>query len=104
MISKDESLPPEKRVYIDMRDKQKQKVSLHVYREESAKIFKILKRYTPMVEKASCDEAFLDVTHQVNIKYGFYREEDYSDESWNYSLFLGCDKGKGQFTPKSELD
>ena len=79
-------------------------MSLHVYREESAKIFNILKRYTPIVEKASCDEAFLDVTRQVNLKYSFYKEEDYENEKWFDSYFMGCDKGKGWFKPESELD
>lgn len=52
-----------------MRDKEKQKVSLYLYREESSKIFDILKRYSNIVEKASCDEAFVDVSRQVNLKY-----------------------------------
>jgi nucleotidyltransferase/DNA polymerase involved in DNA repair len=41
-------------------------VSLALYREESKKIFAILQTYTDLVEKASCDEAFIDVTKQVN--------------------------------------
>ena len=63
-----------------------------------------MKRYTPLVEKASCDEAFLDVTRQVNLKYSFYKEEDYNDETWFNSLFMGCEKGKGFFKPESDLD
>jgi nucleotidyltransferase/DNA polymerase involved in DNA repair len=41
-------------------------VSLALYREESKKIFEILRRFSPLVEKASCDEAFIDVTNEVN--------------------------------------
>lgn len=35
------------------------------YREETKKIFVILRRFCSLVEKASCDEAFLDVTREV---------------------------------------
>lgn len=48
-----------------MRDKEKQKVSLALYREESKKIFEILRRFSDQVEKASCDEAFIDITNQI---------------------------------------
>jgi nucleotidyltransferase/DNA polymerase involved in DNA repair len=44
------------------REKNDQKVSLLFYREESKKIFDIIHRYSSTVEKAGCDEAFLNVT------------------------------------------
>ena len=52
-----------------MRDKETQKVSLALFREESKKIFEILRRYSGLVEKASCDEAFVDVTKEVEERY-----------------------------------
>lgn len=42
---------------------------MKLYRHESKKIFRILQRFSDNVEKASCDEAFLDVTQQVNIRF-----------------------------------
>jgi nucleotidyltransferase/DNA polymerase involved in DNA repair len=44
-------------------------VSLALFRNESKKIFEILNRYSSCVEKASCDEAFIDVTAEVNQRY-----------------------------------
>ena len=52
-----------------MRQKENQKVSLKLYRRESRKIHRILQKFSDQVEKASCDEAFLDVTGQVNLRY-----------------------------------
>ena len=40
-----------------------------LFREESKKIFAILRRFSDVVEKASCDEAFIDVTKEVDLKY-----------------------------------
>ena len=69
MISKDENLEPYRRFWVEMRQKQSQKVSLKLYRTESKKILKVLQRFSDQVEKASCDEAYLDVTTQVKLKY-----------------------------------
>ena len=63
VLSNNMSLPPHRRFRVEMRDKEKQKVSLALYREESKKIFEILRRFSDQVEKASCDEAFIDVTN-----------------------------------------
>ena len=52
-------------VHFQMRDKVKEKVCLQNYRDESKKIIAILRRYADVVEKASCDEAYLDVTKKV---------------------------------------
>ena len=54
---------------VETRDQNHQKVSLHSYREESRKIFQIINRYSRNIEKAGTDEAFLDVTCEVNAKY-----------------------------------
>jgi DNA polymerase eta len=52
-----------------MRDKDMQKVSLKFYRSESRKIFKVMKKHCELIEKASVDEAFLDITKEVNTAY-----------------------------------
>ncbi|CAG8461275.1 11556_t:CDS:10, partial [Ambispora gerdemannii] len=45
------------------------KVSLHPYRRASARIFEIFQRFCPnTVQRASVDEAFIDVTDHVNTK------------------------------------
>ena len=54
---------------VETRNQQEQKVSLHLYREESKKIFAIINRFAKNIEKAGTDEAFLDVTEEVNMKY-----------------------------------
>eukprot|EP01135_Chromosphaera_perkinsii_P007634 Nk52_evm90s914 gene=Nk52_evmTU90s914 len=56
---------PEPR-YHDRPGKETHKVSLDPYRKASREIFKILKEYTQEVEKASVDEAFLDITDMVD--------------------------------------
>ena len=43
-------------------DKNTEKISLDLYRYEGDKIFSILRRNCPIVEKGSIDEAFLDIT------------------------------------------
>ncbi|GJD12829.1 N-acetyltransferase eso1 [Galdieria sulphuraria] len=45
--------------------KSETKVSLDRYREASAKIFQLLFSYSELCEKASIDEAYLDVSEQV---------------------------------------
>jgi DNA polymerase eta len=45
------------------------KVSLDVYRRESFKILSLLKRFVKKIEKASIDEAFLDLTAVIDEKY-----------------------------------
>lgn len=82
-----------------MRDKEKQKVSLALYREESKKIFEILRRFSDQVEKASCDEAFIDVTHQIKLE----EDENGSDQNevnWHGAYFMGHKtQNEGSFTP-----
>lgn len=60
-----------------------------------------------MVEKASCDEAFIDVTRQVETRFKFAKEpgqEIKYDDEWSSSLFMGFPKGEGRFMPESEQD
>jgi DNA polymerase eta len=45
------------------------KVSLDVYRRESFKILSLLKRFAKRIEKASIDEAFIDLTPVILNKY-----------------------------------
>ena len=106
MISKNEKLEPYRRFWVEMRPKQEQKVSLKLYRQESKKIIKILQRYCDQVEKASCDEAYLDVTSQVKLMLKKTKEDQFKDtpEAWCDSLFLGFEKGEGHYTPDTEKD
>ena len=69
VLSDDKSLPAQRRFKVEQRDKETQKVSLAPYREESKKIFEIIQTFAKIVEKASCDEAFIDVTEEVNQMY-----------------------------------
>ena len=68
VLSKDEKLEPYRRFWVEMRQKEHQKVSLKLYRQESRKILKVLERFSDQVEKASCDEAYIDVTAQVKLR------------------------------------
>jgi len=82
-------------------------VSLKLYRIESRKILKICQRFSDQVEKASCDEAFLDVTAQVKMTYRINQTQDYHqyDKTWKDALFMGFDKvGEGSFLPTTEQD
>lgn len=51
-------------------------MTLALYREESKKIFAILRRFSTLVEKASCDEAFIDVTVEVNTIHNKFIEKE----------------------------
>ena len=77
-------------------------MSLLFYREESKKIFTIIYRYAKLVEKAGCDEAFLDVTKEVE---SIYKSDppDYTS-SWNDAYFMSFPKGEGAFTPENIHD
>ena len=61
-----------------------------------------------MVEKASCDEAFIDVTRQVEIKFKLAKDTDEMaieyDDKWDDSLFMGFPKGEGRFLPDTDDD
>ncbi|KAL2623530.1 hypothetical protein R1flu_003735 [Riccia fluitans] len=65
------------------------KVSLERYRQASASVFKIFHRFSDVCEKASIDEAYLDVTARV--------EKMMNQEcNWDQELQrLLCDQGKG---------
>ncbi len=82
-----------------MRDKEKQKVSLALYREESKKIFEILRRFSDQVEKASCDEAFIDVTNQIKLDDDL-NDSEQNELNWHGSYFMGHKTpNEGSFVP-----
>eukprot|EP00347_Sterkiella_histriomuscorum_P022605 403337853 len=107
-LNKDSSIPAVRRFRIEQRDKESQKVSLAKYREESKKIFGIVQRYSQLVEKASCDEAYVDVTNQVNLKYQQEHDnifpKNYTTEAWCNSYFMSYPKGEGLFIPETEYE
>ena len=73
---------------------EKYKVTLDVYRKANFKILDIFRRYSPTVERASIDEAYLDLTEVVAKRFN----------AGNYEIEW---KGKvigGEFVPKSEAD
>lgn len=110
MVAEDPQLPAHKRFWCEMRPKDRQKVSLKLYREESAKILEILKRFSDQVEKASCDEAYIDVSEQIALKYMNTldnltgKSKLKYDDKWHESHFMGHEKGHGGFVPESEKD
>ena len=61
-----------------------------------------------MVEKASCDEAFIDVTDVVNQKYASLSDSERETlyirpDAWGGCFFIGHKEGGG-FLPENELD
>ena len=96
-------MDPYRRFWVEMRAKQQQKVSLKLYRQESKKILKILQRFSDQVERASCDEAFLDVTTQVQLHHKLNKLKAY-DEHWDESRFMGFEKGEGKFHPETDQE
>jgi len=46
VLSTNTQIPPQRRFKVEMRDKESQKVSLALYREESKKIFEILRGFS----------------------------------------------------------
>ena len=88
---------------METRDKNSQKISLRLYRQESEKILKIISKFSDQVEKASIDEAYIDVTSQVEEIYAM-RDKLTFDDRWHDSLFMGHEKGQGNFMPETEED
>jgi DNA polymerase eta len=93
--SKGESVPK----YHDKVSYQTHKVSLDFYRKASQQIMRIIKRFCPLFQRASIDEAYADITSavdarikQVNIngKY-FYFTLDSIDWSSNNTFYIGKD-------------
>ena len=64
---------------------------------------KILQRFSDQVEKASCDEAYLDVTTQVQVRHKFTKLKSY-DDRWQDARFMGFEKGQGNFLPQTEIE
>ena len=76
-------------------------MSLALYREESKKIFEILRRYSDLVEKASCDEAFIDITNQIKLT----EDIDSDQNEWHGAYFMGYKTpNEGSFKPTSIHD
>ena len=95
---------------IERRDKNTQKVSLLAYREESKKIFEIIRRYSELVEKAGTDEAFLDITREVEWRFQNNLYEKYDPKiGWHSSYFMGFESNeteqkKACFVPKTDIE
>ena len=94
------------RVTLGTWDIENHKVSLLFYREESKKIFKIIRKYCDVVEKYGCDEAYLNVTKQVN-KIFEEGNIDYENPDWLGSYMMsypktGTDEQKGLFVPSND--
>ena len=77
---------------------------MSLYRQESAKIIKVLQQFSDVVEKASCDEAFIDVTSQVEIKFKLSKTQQEYDDQWSDALFMGFEKGEGRFMPATDQE
>ena len=88
-----------KKWWIETRDPNQQKVCLRLYREESKKIFQIIERFAKCVEKAGCDEAFLDVTEEVNKQNENAKDINYeiglgTKDFWEGAYFMSFSKNK----------
>mgnify|MGYP000858907637 FL=1 len=80
-------------------DRVKEKVSLEIFREACDKIIQILKKYAKIVEKASIDEAFLDVTAEVKEQLNNNLFAQKWQDAWPGKL-----AGGEHFVPETELD
>ena len=83
---------------------QRYKVTLDIYRKENFKILDIFRKYTKIVERASIDEAYLELTDVVNEEY----KSQYSHilESNDIDItdqWMGKVIG-GPFNPRNEAD
>ena len=75
------------------------------------KIFDIVRRFSSLVEKASCDEAYADVTSEVNKLFaevadsGQYFPTENNIQAWNNAYFFGHKTiGEGVFVPETVYD
>eukprot|EP01083_Nonionella_stella_P054358 143489_1 len=79
------------------------KVTLELYREENFKILDIFRQFTPNVERASIDEAYIDLTDIVNQKY----DTEYTNTNHNAVDLSDGWEGNvigGVFNPRNEED
>ncbi|TNV81729.1 hypothetical protein FGO68_gene10056 [Halteria grandinella] len=111
VLSSNKNLPPMKRFRVETREKEIQKFSHALYRNQSKKIFEILRRYGGIVEKASCDEAFIDLTECINKRYEeLVRTKADSIfgevlENWKEAYMFGHkEQGEGLFKPENLWD
>eukprot|EP01084_Bolivina_argentea_P219487 372249_1 len=80
----------------------KYKVTLDLYRKENFKILDIFRKFTLNVERASIDEAYMDLTDEVNKIY----DAQYKNSNINKDLTDNW-KGKvigGAFNPRNQND
>ena len=80
------------------------------YRTASEKVFSVFKSFTPYFEKASIDEAYLDVTEEINKRLELLVESSFSLESLHL-MIKGPMEGlslvgilKGELDIKKDLD
>jgi DNA polymerase eta len=74
-----------------------QKTSLYVYRQASIEIMKLIQSVCPNYQKASIDEAYMDVTDQVN---QMIVDNGWSDKTplvWNSDTFHAIEKVEQSF-------
>lgn len=82
----------------------KYKVTLDIYRKENFKILDIFRKYSKTVERASIDEAYLDLTDEVNKKYkSEYQHLLQSPDIDITDEWMGKVIG-GAFNPRNEAD
>src|SRR5690242_20589393 len=62
----------------DLKLRANSKVTLSRYREESYKVLSVYRRFVPLVERASIDEAYLDLTSLVDTALNKYQKSIHS--------------------------
>ena len=83
---------------------EKYKVTLDIYRKENFKILDIFRKFTKTVERASIDEAYLELTDVVDKKYKSEYKDILNDPNYDLSdEWMGKVIG-GQFNPRNEAD
>ena len=98
---------------METRDYTNLKGSSRVYSEESKKIFAIINQHCALVEKAGCDEGFMNVTPEVDKMFKeLQRESSFSAEEWGSDTYFMGFRGlkdnseipSGRFSPSEECD
>jgi len=79
------------------RDRDKEKVSLDYFRFESDKVISIFRKHCSVVEKASIDESFFDLTDEVN---EIYKSNNYP-KAWESKV---AGSGEEGYQPQTKQD